>query len=341
MVNLTKCFAEDGYKVILVTSFRDTWEYEVSPLVKRVVLEPEESKENVIIKNIKRIYGLRKVCKAEKADILISFMAEPNIRAIIAASGLRTKSIISVRADPQIEYQGKLGVMVKHFVLPLADGCVFQTAGAKTQFTKKLQEKSKIIYNVVRNEFFDVRRNKEPMYIITCGRLDKMKNHEMLINAYSMIKTEHTPKLMIYGEGSERENLESLINELGLGNDTELVGQSNEIESVLQNAKLFVLTSNSEGMPNALMEAMAAGVPCISTDCPPGAPRELFGEILKDYLVPVGDTLCLAEKMRMVLNTKNDIGTQFKNQAQLFRQEKVYAEWKNYVMEVMGDKKKK
>lgn len=337
MVNLTKCFAEDGYRVILVNSFRDTWEYEVSPLVKRVVLEPQESRENVFVKNVKRISKLRKVCKTEKADVLISFMGEPNIRAIVASIRLDIKTIISVRSNPDIEYAGLLGSAIKKYVLPRADGCVFQTKYAKEMFPRKLQDKSTVIYNMVKEEFYYVKA-ENPKYIVSCGRLNKVKNYEMLIRAYARLHIEDCPQLRIYGQGSEKENLEKLISELNLEGRVFLCGQTDDIAGVLREARLFVLTSDSEGMPNALMEAMAAGVPCIATDCPPGGVREVFGDELEEMLIPVKNAKALEEKMLRILSDKEkrqDAVNKMRKRAKDFKTDIIYDRWRKYIEKVI------
>lgn len=336
MVNLTKCFAEDGYRVILVNSFRDTWEYEVSPLVKRVVLEPQESKENVFVKNVKRISRLRKVCKTEKADVLISFMGEPNIRAIVASIGLDIKTIISVRGNPDIEYSGVVGSVVKKILLPWADGCVFHTKYSKAMFPKKLQDKSAVIYNMINEEFYHV-QTENPQYIISCGRLDKVKNYGMLIRAYAKLDIVSCPQLRIYGQGAEKENLERLIRKLDLEGRVLLCGQTQDVAGVMKSAKLFVLTSNSEGFGNVLLEAMAAGVPCIATDCPPGGPRTIFGEEHKAQLVPVGDETALVKAMKSILCDPckcEEEKAWVKERAVEFRPDKIFERWKEYIENV-------
>lgn len=335
-VDLTKRFTEDGYKVILINSYKDTWEYEVPPFVKRVILEPEESKENVFIKNIRRIFGLRKVCKDEKADILISFMREPNIRAILASVGLPIKTVISVHTNPGIAYSGMIGTLVRKYLLPWADGCVFQTEYAKAMFPQKLQDKSVVIYNMIREEFYHV-QIEHPKYIVSCGRLNKVKNYEMLIRAYAGLHIEECPQLRIYGQGPERENLEKLIRELNLEGKVLLCGQTDDVVGVLQAAKLFVLASDSEGLPTALMEAMAAGVPCIATDCPPGGPRTILGEEHKAQLVPVGDETALTQAMKSILCDQRKYEEEkawVKGRAVKFRPDKIFHQWEEYIENV-------
>ena len=334
MVNLAKYFSENGYDTTLVTSFRDTWEYPLAPTVRRLTLEETEIKQSRIKRNLGRIKKLRTLCRSEKPDILVSFMEEPNFRAILATRGLPVKTLVSVRNDPNKEYAGKLGAFVGKVLLPMADGCVFQTKEAQEWFPQKLQKKSRIIYNAVKEEFYHIERKPNRGEIVTCGRLTEQKNHAMLISAFAeVVKQYPYATLKIYGEGALREKLQNQIDSLNLNEKVFLMGATNDVAKALQTADLFVLSSDYEGMPNALMEAMAAGVPCISTDCPCGGPRELFGEDSFDKLVQCGDVDQLAEVICKELETTGDGKTE-KRYAETFRPEKVNKMWEKYVMEI-------
>lgn len=331
MVNLTKYFSEIGYDTILVTSFKDIWEYPLAPTVQRMTLEEFEIKHSRLKRNLTRIMKLRELCKKEKPDILISFMAEPNFRAILATRGLPIKTLVSVRNDPNKEYSGILGFLVGKFILPMADGCVFQTKDAQSWFPLKLQYKSRIIYNSVKKEFYQVDRTPVLGEIVTCGRLVEQKNHSLLIRAFAkVLKKYPEATLKIYGNGVLRDQLQAEIIQLGICDKTSLMGNTDDVISVLKTADLFVLSSDYEGMPNALMEAMAAGVPCISTDCPCGGPRELFGPNLQDQLVECKNVNALAEKILNVFTRSNN-GSEEKKQALMFSPDTVNSEWLEYI----------
>lgn len=334
MVNLAEYFSENGYDTTLVTSFRDTWEYPLAATVRRLTLEEVEIKQSRIKRNFSRIKKLRDLCKSEKPDILVSFMEEPNFRAILATRGLPVKTLVSVRNDPIKEYAGKLGWFVGEVLLPMADGCVFQTRDAQKWFPKRLQKKSKIIYNAVKEDFYNVNRTPVRGEIVTCGRLTEQKNHAMLISAFAeVVKQYPYATLKIYGEGTLREKLQNQIDSLNLNEKVFLMGATNDVAKALQTADLFVLSSDYEGMPNALMEAMAAGVPCISTDCPCGGPRELFGEDRSNKLVQCRDVNQMEKAIRSVLKNIAD-GTIEKRKAEIFRPEKVNKMWEKYVIEI-------
>lgn len=340
MVNLANTFSSLQNEVIFVTSYPTEIEYSLSTDVKRYFLEEKEIKQSRLKKNITRIKNLRMVCKSEKPDILISFMAEPNFRAILATWGLPVKNLISVRNDPNKEYAGKIGHWVGKYLLPFADGCVFQTQEAKAWFPKRLQNKSRIIYNAVKEDFYHIKRHPIPGEIVTCGRLEPQKNHALLIDAFSKVVAIYPEAtLKIYGEGSLRKKLQKQIDDLGLQDKAFLMGATNHVEKVLETADLFVLSSDFEGMPNALMEAMAAGVPCISTDCPCGGPRELFGPKLDSLLVPINTLEQLTDTLlhfyQFNSNQKDNLGEKVKKQAQFFLPDTVNHNWCSYIEELI------
>ena len=334
IANLANTLAEDGCETTLITSFPVDKEYSIDKKVRRLLLEDHEFRQSRLKRNVTRISKLRKICKEEKPDILISFMEEPNFRAILATRGLPVKTLVSVRNDPNKEYAGKLGAFVGKVLLPMADGCVFQTKEAQEWFPERLQRKSKIIYNAVKEDFYKIERTPVRGEIVTCGRLVEQKNHALLIDAFSeVVKKYPFATLKIYGEGALREKLQRKIADLGLEKKAFLMGATSNVEKVLQTADIFVLSSDYEGMPNALMEAMAAGVPCISTDCPCGGARELFGKELKKNLVECGNKKQLAEKL-MLEFSENRIGTEERKRAALFVPERINAEWKKYVADI-------
>lgn len=336
MVNLANHFVENEIDVTFITSYYAEDEYPLNDKVKRSALEQEEIVQSRVKRNLSRISKLRKICKSEKPDILISFMEEPNFRAILATRGLPVKTLVSVRNDPNKEYAGKLGAFVGKVLLPMADGCVFQTKEAQEWFPQKLQKKSRIIYNAVKEEFYHIERKPNRGEIVTCGRLTEQKNHAMLISAFAEVVEQYPyATLKIYGEGALREALQEQIDAAGLSGKAFLMGATNDVGKALQTADVFVLSSDYEGMPNALMEAMAAGVPCISTDCPCGGPRELLGDVAKNKLVPCGEVQQLKMKLIEVLGASED-GKVEKKRAELFQPERVNILWEKYLQEIIG-----
>lgn len=332
--NLATQLSEHGHDVILITSFEDKKEYFCCEKVRRIYLGNHRIG-NYIKRNYCLTKRLRRVIKTEHPDVLISFMAEPNFRAIIASVGLKNKVMISVRNDPNKEYSSMLTRLLAKLLFRFADGIVFQTEDAKMWFPMSIQKKSEIIYNQVDDGFYRVKPIEARRNIITFGRLTAQKNHKLLIRSFAAIKDKITDNLLIYGEGELRDELEALIMELHLEDRVFLPGITNNVAELLASSKLFVLTSDYEGMPNALMEAMAVGVPCISSDCPCGGPKMLFGDVLADRLFTCGDEKSLSEKIMDVLAQSAD-GEDEKRLAEQFRPEIIYSKWEAYILSVCG-----
>lgn len=335
ILEVAQHFAEAGYRAVLVTSFVDPqYEYPVPPGVIRLFIEQEQIQQSRIRRNISRIAALRKICKKEKPKAVISFMAEPNFRAILSTLGLPIKTVVSVRNDPNREYAGRVGRIVGKYFLPMANGCVFQTEDAKAWFPKRLQKKSAVIMNAVAEPFFEVQR-KNARDVVAVGRLNVQKNHEMLVRAFAKVADKHPEQnLLIYGKGDQENALRQLISALGLEKRVLLKGATAQVPQVLENAGVFVLSSDYEGMPNALLEAMAAGVPSISTDCPCGGPAMLIRHGENGLLVPVGDEEAMAIAMdRMLSNVAfaEKLSSAARIDAEAYRPEKVFKLWQQYV----------
>ena len=338
LLQLAERFAGAGYRAVFVTSFRAEDEYLVPPGVERISIEDAQIPQNALKRNASRISALRRLCIEYKPAALISFMAEPNFRAVLAARGLPVKTILSVRNAPEKEYFNSVFRFVARHILPRADGCVFQTEDAKSWFPERLQKKSTVIMNQVSQRFFDEVPSDTHRGVAAVGRLSPQKNHAMLIRAYAALGDVDEP-LTIYGEGPLREELEALVRELGLEGRVFLPGQSDDVPRDIKGAKVFVLSSDYEGMPNVLLEAMALGLPCIATDCPCGGPASVIEDGVSGMLIPVGDEKALTEKLRLLLSSDEKSGILSQNAkiaAEAFRPEAVFRQWKEYVETVIA-----
>lgn len=340
MVNLANQFSGCSYNVLLVTSYCAEGEYKLGETVKRLSLENIEIKQSRFMRNLSRIQKLRRICKKEKPDIVVTFMSESNFRGLIATKGLKVKNIISVRNVPEREYAGRIRTIVAKHLLPCSDGCVFQTEDAKRWFPKKLRDKSMVIPNAVNPAFYGVKRTPVEKRIVSCGRLTAQKNQALLIQAFAKAeKNIPGAQLFIYGQGELENALKQLVRELGMSGKVFLKGQTNDVAAAIKCADLFVLSSDYEGMPNALMEAMAVGIPCISTDCPCGGPKELIRDGVDGLLVPVGDEKKMGEAMLRVLSDKKfkeTMGMNASIRAQMFEPGRIFGEWKNYIDRIIG-----
>lgn len=276
VANLANAFAKDN-EVSIVITINDTSKYELNSDILFYSLDEDKVPKNIVLKNVKRMKNFKKIIKCFKPDIIVSFLPEPSYRALLLSFFNKIPVIVSVRNDPKVEYKSLKDKILMRLLYPLASGFVFQTKEAQEFFNKKIQDKSIIIPNPVDKQFIERKyEGDNSNKIVSVGRLEEQKNHEMLIKAYARVEKELPEyKLIIYGEGKLREKLEEVIKTYNLQEKVFLPGVEREIVGKICDARLFILSSNYEGMPNALMEAMALGIPSISTDCPCGRTKRI------------------------------------------------------------------
>lgn len=338
MVNLAEYFHRNHYDVLLVTQYKKETEYDISPEIKRVYSEPEESAlQGGRIHNFKvRFCTLRGIWKEFKPDVVLSFLGKNNLMAILTTAFLPVKVAVSVRGEPTMEYEGRKMQALTKWLFGFADGVILQTKMAKDFFPKRVQKKSVILPNPLNPLFLRKPYAGEKENVIAAaGRLDENKNHAMLIRAFSLIAEQFPEmKLMIYGEGESRESLEKLVAEKKLETRVFLPGSVADVAGHIEKVRIFTLTSNTEGMPNSIIEAMCLGIPVVSTDCPCGGPAELIRDGENGLLVPVGDEKALAESLRKILCSP-ELEKKLSENAVLIQQtmepEKVCKLWEKYL----------
>lgn len=261
--------------------------------------------------SIVRLSKLRKIIVGENPDIIISFLPEPSLRLMFASkysSKIRIiPKIISIRNDPEKEFSNPLMRFAMKRFYKDVDGMVYQTKDAKNYFKGIIKTTNQVIIQNPIDEKFLIKPKKDKERnntVISVGRLEPQKNHELLIKAFGDIVNDVSDdySLEIYGEGSRRDYLQGMIDEMGLSKKVFLKGKTDDIVSKLNDSKIFVLSSRYEGMPNALMEAMALGLPCISTDCPCGGPRSLTKNGENGILVKNGDKNALGRAISDLIN---------------------------------------
>lgn len=331
IITLADFFKKDGYNVKIVTDYKLENEYEVPDGVERIVLVDTDTEK---LSGAKAIFRFRKFCKRNKIDTVVSFL---NIyHALIATVFLSAKCVISIRNDPGRTYKTFSSKVKNRILLPLADGFVFQTQDAKDYFGYCSNGKSAIIANPIKDEFFEYEYKGCKNRIITMGRLTRQKNQKLLIEAFSEASREHKDWILeIYGDGELRRELSDLIRERELDNSVFLRGQTADVARIMSESTVFVLPSLYEGMPNALMEAMAVGLPCIATDCPCGGPKALLDNgcgILTDGTV---DSLknALTELMTdEALRIK--YSSEARKKAEEFRKKDICSKWKAFLNEL-------
>src|SRR6056297_471953 len=209
LTNLANEFSKiKNYEVLFAENFYSDKGYPINKNILRFSFEKIESKKNFLIKNLKRVYLLRKLVRHEQPNVLITFMNENNCRAIVATLGLKTRVVISVRNDPNYECGRGLKGLISKLLYRFADGIVFQTEDAKHWFPESIQKKSRIILNQVDKSFYNVEYEETRKDIVTTGRFALQKNHKMLIKAFAKIADSIEDNLIIFGDGDLREGYE-------------------------------------------------------------------------------------------------------------------------------------
>lgn len=354
-------FAQDGYRVSIVTLWRAENEYEVPAGVKRVNLGDEKVSGGRLALAVRRFTGLRGLIKKENPDIVISFCMKANFRSVFSMLGMRIPLLVSVRSDPQIDYAPHK--FLTKWMERKAAGCVFQTKDAQAFFGERLRKKSRIIWNPIDEKYLPENRESAKgalagggadrqergggagdICIITVGRITFEKNQLMLLKAFDRIKDKFpSARVRVYGEGiggDAWKEMDAYIRQNGIAHRVEFMGSSSSLEKEIVNAALFVLPSNYEGMSNALMEAMVMGLPVIATDCPCGGCATLIKEGISGFLVPTGDDEALAEAMERVLSDETLARKLAENAGRLAEKVKplkIYEEWRSYAEELAGD----
>lgn len=263
-----------------------------------------EAGQKARFEQIAHIREIRKECLNWKPDVVISFYNDICALTAIAIRGLNTPLIYSERNDPNKVNQRAVDKLYRKIVEKKADKFVFQTEGAKKSYPEKVQRKSCVILNPMDTSSFPTHNfENEEKTIVSVGRLETQKNQALLIDAFSMIMDQIPDfRLVIFGEGKLRKKLEDCVQQKGLQKRVFLPGAKTGIQDYIKNAALFVLSSDYEGIPNALIEAMAIGLPCVSTDCSPGGARALIENGKNGLLVPCNDAEKLASAMMKMLS---------------------------------------
>lgn len=334
ITTLASEFAKREYNVLMITTNEDNNDYIMNENVRRKRII--SSKKLKIIRTIDRIKILRESIIDFKGDIIISFSAIPNIQAIIATIGLKCNLIISERTDPKRYPKSIFGKFLRFCLYPCADTIIFQTEQAKEYFKKSIQNKAKIIMNPIRDGLPISNRDKCEKKIIGIGSLGEQKNWYVTLKAVEPFFKEFPDYILeIYGEGPDKNVLQDLIeNSCILRNHVYLKGFSNNINDILKTAAIYVSSSDYEGISNAMLEALAEGIPTICTDCPVGGARMIIKNNYNGILVPVGGYEEIYNALRKIASNEEFSRQLSKNALEIrnkFELSKIVDEWENVV----------
>lgn len=337
IIMLANELANRGEEVHLIILADNNSKYRIN---QNITIHDLSGQELGNIRILSRYKQLKKILEVIMPDVSIHYWLQSAYFCAIMPKKITGKLIYSERGNPSDkEYRGLLG-LVRRYSFTKIDGFVFQSSVAKNYFNKSIQEKSVVIPNSVfipEGKYINPCRKREKI-IINVGRLHPQKNQKMLIKAFSLIHNEFPEyKLVIFGDGELKKELLNLINKLGLNEKIYLYKSVNNILDYVYNASLFILSSNYEGMPNALMEAMAIGVPSISTNYKPGGVIELIDENHNGWIVPINDEVALARKVKYVLSNNNDDIIRHSIQIrEKFSSKVIFDKWNKFCHKIFG-----
>lgn len=249
---------------------------------------------------IRRILALRRKIRRDNPELLVSFLTKINLLSLIATMGTNVPVIVAERNNLEQQDASPVWKLVLWLLYRRAELIICQTTASIRCIPRHARGKCKVIPNPV-NPVLAPLVNHSPKRLVSVGRLTRQKGFDLLLEAFSRIAEHHMDwQLDIWGEGSEREALDVQILRLGLQERVRLRGLSATPGGWIAEANAFVLSSRYEGFPNALGEALAAGLPAVATNCDFG-PADLIESGVNGLLVEPQNIESLADGIDRLL----------------------------------------
>lgn len=269
---------------------------------------------------ISAILPLSHLVRRTRPKALVGVMVSCNVAAVVAGRLARTGARIVLTEHNQVDINAAYyGVRSRSYqairwTYPFADAIVCVSDGVRDslcRYSGMKPDKMRVIHNpIVSSDLIDRAgrpcshpwvNDPEVPLILAAGRLITAKNYPMMLRGFAILRRQRHARLLILGDGPDRDDIAALVSNLGVSDDVELHGYTDNPYAFMARASLFVLSSSWEGFPTALVEALACGSPAVSTDCPSG-PREILLDGELGALVPVDDDAALAEAMMRALD---------------------------------------
>lgn len=297
--------AKQGHDVFVLVYGCSEDTYEMHPSVRMVPIAATRDAYFQMSKP-KQLLHIRKIIRQERPDTLISFLPKMQITMMLATLGMRLRRIETVRNNPWVDKDVKKKRFLWNWCFRRSDAIIVQTKEQSLYFSERLQKKSVVISNPVADDFIDRQKvygDEGIRKFVAVARINPQKNYPMMVRAFAKI-AEKDPActLDIYGTGAPEEvqKVQALIGELGMNKNIHLCGWRRDISELLSTYDAFLMSSDYEGMPNALAEAMACGLVCLSTDCKTG-PKDMIDSGLNGYLAKTGDEQSFTEGIQKIL----------------------------------------
>lgn len=337
---LSNRISELGHSVTIITTNPSNNDYTINSQIEHVKAYRDCGR---IKRFWKRIQIIRTTINRIKPDCIVSFSATCNVQVLLSVLFLNCKVIISERTDPSRYPDSMVYKVLRKLLYPLSNKIVFQTQMARDYFKGIIWEKGCIIANPVRNNLPDPCFKRESKKLIGVGALCEQKNWMMALKASKMFFAKHPDYIFeIYGEGADRESLNRVIvNDECLRNRVFLRGFCNNIEEKLNEATIYISTSDYEGISNSMLEALAMGVPTVCTDCPVGGARAMIMNGENGFLVPVKAYKTLAKYLDKMANSKilrEHLSKEAVKIRDKYSEDKIVQEWLNLIKRIVGGK---
>lgn len=326
---LANHYVEKGNQVDIVTLLGSQVDRRHFNLKERVIIKDLSINGSYVKNIIPWLRRIRLYLKNNKPDVIISFIGRINALVLTASYGLKIPVIVSERSDPRHDGRGKLMLMYCNWIYNRAKAIVFQTSYQRDCFSKALSKRSFIIPNPI--DILPQADSFDENLVITTGRLHPAKNQSLLIKAMNLVRLQiPNVKCEIYGDGELQDSLQKEIIDLGLSEVVRLAGKKSNVTDYVAKCKLFVMSSDYEGLSNSLMEAMMLGKICISTNY--SGVEDLIEDGINGIIVPCGNAELLAKEIIKALKT-NDyyLGQNARLKMLGYDEDSVLAKWDSIV----------
>lgn len=312
---LAEHWREKGYEIVIATTLlpdTDFYKVEGAKRIASGLTNPTFSIFETVMMNARRAVFCYRTMRNEKPDIVLSFMTNMALFSLVANKFARLPLLISERQNPEKQNISRLFRMLRRILYPFAEKIVFVSQGVADAYPWINPQKKAVIWNPASPLPLAKGGSSTSRTLLSIGRLVPAKGHDMLLEAFATLQNKYPEWILrIAGDGKRREELKQHAFDLGLAGKVVFLGTVETIPQEIHDADLFVLSSRYEGFPNALVEAMSAGVASISFDCPHG-PAEIITHEKTGLLVAAEDTPALARAMDSLMRNdakRNALGT--------------------------------
>lgn len=319
LVNLLRELADRGYEIDLLLAEADgEFLPEIPDEVRILDVEPATGP---VVGIFASVLPLVRYLRRVRPDTLLTTKPHTNLAALLARklAAVPVRTVVSRHSmtSHQLRHlddtRHKINIELSKYAYPWADAIVAVSEGVRADVSETLgisTERFSVIHNPVVTPELVAKSKAEldhswfeadaPPVVLSVGRLHPQKNYSLLIDAFATLREREEARLLILGEGPARPELERLVEARGLGDEVSLPGSTDNPYAYMRRASVVALSSVTEALPSALIEAMACGCPVVSTNCSSG-PVEILGNGEYGRLVPVNDGDALADALLATL----------------------------------------